>query len=181
MLGQSCVDERVKLRRRIGFAPEAPFFFDYLKGWEVLHFAGEMFGLAGLRLNDTVATLFDWLCMREAADEYVKCYTPGMRKKLALAAALVHEPEVLLLDEPTAGVDDASTEELVSLIGACRSAGTTILLTTQSLSVAEWLCDTVGVLRDGALEVLGSPSSVTYRGGVRVAMGGPWRRVCSAG
>lgn len=181
VLGQDCVEERVSLRRRIGFAPEAPFFFDYLKGWEVLYFAGEMFGLTGAQLNDTVTEIFGWLGMKGAADEYVKRYTPGMKKRLALGAALVHAPEVLLLDEPTAGVDEESVEHLAALVEDCRDAGKTILLTTESIVLAERLCDSVGVLEGGSLEIVGSPRSASYLASARARMGSPFRGACSAG
>src|SRR5690606_25626622 len=101
--------DRVEVKRQVGYLPDVPVFYDYLKGWELLRFVGQMHGLDDALLAERADLLLSELSLREAADDFVTNYSLGMKKKMGLALALIHDPEVLILDEPTTGLDPRAT------------------------------------------------------------------------
>jgi ABC-2 type transport system ATP-binding protein len=103
--GFDCQRERVEVARRVGYVPDTPIFYDFLRGREILEFVGEMHGLARGAARHRAAALLAELSLADAAEEYAVNYSAGMRKKPGLACALVHDPSVLVLDEPTNGLD----------------------------------------------------------------------------
>ncbi|MBW2731242.1 MAG: ABC transporter ATP-binding protein [Deltaproteobacteria bacterium] len=136
---------------RIGLATEQPPLFSRLRGREQLIFAGQMQGLPAPEAASRADELLQLLSLEGAAQELIADYSRGMRKKLALAVALIHAPELLFLDEPFEGVDAHSAEVIRKVLTALAAAGATILLTTHILVIAEELCERVGVLHQGKL------------------------------
>src|SRR5690606_37321415 len=128
--GFDCFSERVEVMRRVGYLPDEPIFYDYLRGREIIQFVGEMHGLARGEIESRAARYISRLELADALDEYAVNYSKGMKKKLALVCALLHEPEVAILDEPTNGLDPASTRVLHAIVREMAREGRTIFFST---------------------------------------------------
>ncbi len=139
------------VRARIGLAGQAAAVDELLTGWENLEMVGRLYGLPRRQARKRAAEILERIRLTEAAGRQVKTYSGGMRRRLDLAASLAGRPQVLLLDEPTAGLDPASRLDLWELIGDLVGGGTTVLLTTQYLEEAERLADRIAVIGDGRL------------------------------
>lgn len=153
--GLDCFSERAEVMRHVGYLPDEPVFYDYLRGRELLRFVGEMHGLSRTEIEDRTAPLVARLKLDEALDDYAVNYSKGMKKKLALIAALIHDPSVLILDEPTNGLDPFATRALHDLLVERAAAGTLVFYSTHLLDQAERLCKRVGILMKGKLAALG--------------------------
>src|SRR4051794_7818156 len=103
--GLDCFADRVEVKRRVGYLPDEPIFYDYLRGREIIHFVGEMHGLNSRQIEDRAGPLLQRLDLTNAIEEFAVNYSRGMKKKLALICALLHDPALLILDEPTSGLD----------------------------------------------------------------------------
>jgi len=161
--GLDCHRQRVQVKRVAGYLPDVPNFYDYLKGWELLRFVGQMHGLESSRFRERAERLMTTLELDDAAGDYVSNYSLGMKKKMALAVALIHDPDVLVLDEPTTGLDPLATRQMQQLIRDHAAAGRAVLLSTHLLDMAERLCDRVGILSRGALVAEGRPEELRQR------------------
>jgi ABC-2 type transport system ATP-binding protein len=139
------------VRRRIGVAPQALALYDELSGEENLRFFGRLYGLGGGALSQRVARLLEFVGLTERRRDRVKTYSGGMKRRLNLAVALVHEPTMILLDEPTAGVDPQSRHAIFQFVQALRREGRTIVYTTHYMEEAQRLCDRVGIMDHGRL------------------------------
>lgn len=144
---------RVESRRMIGFLPEAPYFYCYLTGRELVRFYGRMAGLDGARLTARVEEVLAWTGLEAGADRRVETYSKGMLQRIGLAQAIVHEPELVILDEPTSGLDSAGVEAVNSLILNLKDDGKTVLITSHLLTQIEEVCDRIAVLDRGRLVV----------------------------
>src|SRR5437867_1919464 len=110
--GLNCQSDRVEVKRRVGYLPDNPIFYDYLRGREILEFVGEMHGHSRGAVKRIAAELLDEFGLNDATEEFAVNYSMGMKKKLGLACALVHNPPVLILDEPTNGLDPRAAREV---------------------------------------------------------------------
>jgi ABC-2 type transport system ATP-binding protein len=142
---------RPDVRRQIGVAPQVEALYDELSAAENLSFFGRLYGLAGVRLKERVSWCLGLAGLSARADDRVKTYSGGMKRRLNLACALVHDPPVLLFDEPTAGVDPQSRNHLLDAIEGFTRAGRTILYTTHYMEEAERLCDRVAIMDQGRI------------------------------
>jgi ABC-2 type transport system ATP-binding protein len=154
--GLDCQRDRVEVKRRVGYLPDAPIFYDFLRGREILEFVGEMHGQSHGAAVANAARLHDELALAEAAEEYAINYSMGMKKKLGLACALIHDPPVLILDEPTNGLDPRAAREVQDRLRRSSAEGKTIFLSTHLLDMAERLCSRVGIIHQGELVAEGS-------------------------
>ena len=145
---------RADVRRQIGVAPQVEALYDELSAAENLSFFGRLYGLAGDRLKERVNWCLGLAGLTARAGDRVKTYSGGMKRRLNLACALVHDPPVLLLDEPTAGVDPQSRNHLLDSIEEFARAGRTILYTTHYMEEAERLCDRVAIMDQGKILAL---------------------------
>jgi len=141
----------VQSREAVGFLPENPYFYKYLTGKETLRFFGKLCGLRGARLKNRVNELLKLVGLTTARDRRLATYSKGMLQRIGLAQALIHEPKLLVLDEPTAGVDPAGSREIRDLIVDLRHRGITVLLSSHLLAQAQEICDRVGILANGVL------------------------------
>jgi len=146
-----CQLDRIEVKRRVGYLPDAPIFYDFLRGREILEFVGQMHGQSRSAAVGNAARLLDELALAEAAEEYAINYSTGMKKKLALACALIHDPSVLILDEPTNGLDPRASREVQDRLRRSSAEGKTIFLSTHLLDMAERLCSRVGIIHKGEL------------------------------
>ncbi len=143
------------MRRRIGFLPENPAFYDYLTGEELLTYFGQLCGLDGRKARATAATLLDRVGIGAERRLAVRRYSKGMVQRLGLAQALVNDPEVVFLDEPMSGLDPLGRRDVRALILQLRDEGRTIFFSSHILSDAETLCSRVAILAAGRLQALG--------------------------
>jgi len=155
------------LRQQLGFVPDTPPLYDYLTGRQYVALVASLWHVDRRTRDERTERLFDLLNLRDAADELCRGYSHGMRRKVHLAAVLTTAPRVLLLDEPTTGLDPLSTRRLKDLLrDECRR-GTTVMLSTHVLDVAEQICDRVGILADGTLRAEGTVAELRARHGDR--------------
>jgi ABC-2 type transport system ATP-binding protein len=161
--------DRSGYARRVGFVPQDVALYDELTVADNLTFFGHLYGVHGRVLENRIAAGLDLVGLADRARHRVGTLSGGMQRRVNVACALVHEPAVLLLDEPTAALDPASREDLYQTLAQLRDAGRAILLTTHHLDEAEHWCDRVGVLAGGRLVAEGRPADLArHRGAVVV-------------
>jgi ABC-2 type transport system ATP-binding protein len=155
ILGLDPRRDPVEIKRRIGVVPEGLALFERLSGEETLAFVGEVYGLEAGRIRSRSAELLRLMDLERAAAGLVADYSQGMRKKLALAAALLPAPRLLFLDEPFEGIDAVASRQIKDLLTAYVRRGGTVFLTSHILEVVERLADHVGVIHKGRLVAQG--------------------------
>jgi len=153
--GFDCQADRLDVKQRVGYLPDNPTFYDYLRGREILSFVGEMHGQTRDEAQRRADALLDELALEDAAEEFAVNYSTGMKKKLGLACALIHDPAVLILDEPTNGLDPRASRHVQDRIRVSAAQGKTIFLSTHLLDMAERLCGRVGIIDKGDLVAVG--------------------------
>ncbi|MFM8888222.1 MAG: ABC transporter ATP-binding protein [Chthoniobacterales bacterium] len=141
----------VRSRRDVGFLPENPYFYKFLTGAETIRFFGKLSGMGGDALEARVNELLELVGLTDAAARRVGSYSKGMLQRIGLAQALVQDPGLLVLDEPTAGVDPVGSREIRDLILELKARGKTVLLCSHLLSQVQEVCDRVGILARGRL------------------------------
>jgi ABC-2 type transport system ATP-binding protein len=141
----------VESREAVGFLPENPYLYKYLTGAETLRFFGRLCGMKGATLKNRVDELLDVVGLNNARDRRLGTYSKGMLQRIGLAQALIHDPRLMVLDEPTAGVDPAGSREIRDLIMDLKRRGITVLLSSHLLAQAQEICDRIGILADGVL------------------------------
>jgi ABC-2 type transport system ATP-binding protein len=141
----------VESREAVGFLPENPYFYKFLTGEETLRFFGRLCGMTGATLKSRVNELLDLVGLNKARDRRLGTYSKGMLQRIGLAQALIHDPRLVVLDEPTAGVDPAGSREIRDLITDLKRRGITVLLSSHLLAQAQEICDRIGILAEGAL------------------------------
>jgi ABC-2 type transport system ATP-binding protein len=141
----------VESREAVGFLPENPYFYKYLSGAETLRFFGRLCGMSGATLKSRVNELLDLVGLNKARDRRLGTYSKGMLQRIGLAQALIHDPWLVVLDEPTAGVDPAGSREIRDLIMDLKRRGITVLLSSHLLAQAQEICDRIGILADGVM------------------------------
>jgi len=161
LLGHSIRAERRAVRRMIGVAPQELALYPTLTGAENLRFFGRIYDVAGVELEARVEQLLDFVGLQDRGNDRVATYSGGMKRRLNLAVALVHRPKLILLDEPTAGVDPQSREDILKLVRRVRDDGNAILYTTHYLEEAEGLCDRLCFLNQGKVVAVGTQDALT--------------------
>ena len=162
--GLDCFADRVEVKRRVGYLPDEPVFYDYLRGSELIRFVGGMHGLDVAETDRRSAPLVERLELGDALGEYAVNYSKGMKKKLALLCAMLHDPALLILDEPTNGLDPYATRALLDLVREKAAAGRTVFYSTHLLDQAEKLCKRVGIVHKGRLAATGTIEELRSRG-----------------
>ena len=138
----------------LGVAPQALAVYDLLTGEENLRFFGQVYGLSGAALDERVKWCLDFVGLTDRKGDRAGGYSGGMKRRLNLAAAMLHDPELLLLDEPTVGVDPQSRNKIFESISALHRHGRTVIYTTHYMEEAERLCDRVAIVDKGRLLAL---------------------------
>jgi len=171
ILGYDLATHPLEVKQRIGVVPDGLALFERLTGWQLLNFVGRMYGLERQLAAERSAELIDFMELRSSRDEIVADYSHGMKKKLALAAALIHRPEILFLDEPFEAVDAVAALQLKRVLLRYVERGGTVFLTSHIMEVDERLCSHIGVIHLGrmvacaAIEDLRAGVSVTEEDG----------------
>jgi ABC-type multidrug transport system ATPase subunit len=161
--GRDCFEDRVMIKRLVGFLPDEPVFYSYLSGSEIIELSAGMHGLDARAVRRRLESLITRLGLEEAMGRYADDYSRGMKKKLGLLLALLHEPPLLVLDEPTNGLDVESTRLFFELMRELAATGTTIVFSTHLMDQVERLCTHAAILHRGQLLASGSMDEV--RGG----------------
>lgn len=156
ILGLDLQKQGIEVKRRIGVVPEGLALFDRLTGNQLLNFVGRMYGLDRDTAASRSAELLQFMDLQDSADKLVADYSHGMKKKIALAAAVIHRPEMLFLDEPFEGVDAIAAGTLKAMLQRFTARGGTIFLTSHVLEVVERLCSHIAIIQHGKLVTCGS-------------------------
>ena len=151
-----CFEDRIEVMRRIGFLPDEPVFYSYLSGREILELSAAMHGLDVPEAMDRIIPLIARLRLAEDIDNYAEDYSRGMKKKLGLLLALLHQPRLLVLDEPTNGLDVESTHLFYELIQEIAATGATVLFSTHLMDHVTRLCSHAVILNEGTVVAQGS-------------------------
>ena len=160
-----------KVRANIGVAPQALSLYEELTGQENLDFFGSLQGLSGKALAKCVDASLEFVSLADRRKDLVKNYSGGMKRRLNIAVALIHEPRIVLLDEPTVGVDPQSRNAIFDNILELKARGVTIVYTTHYMEEAEKLCDRVAIMDNGKILALDSlPGLIKAHGGQSVVV-----------
>jgi ABC-2 type transport system ATP-binding protein len=163
------------VRQRIGVAPQALAIYDLLSGEENLRFFGQVYGLSGAALEARVAWCLEFVGLTDRRKDWAGGYSGGMKRRLNLAAALLHDPDLLLLDEPTVGVDPQSRNSIFESIESLHRQGRTVIYTTHYMEEAARLCDRIAIVDHGQLLALGTVDDLIaqHGGEATVVVQGP--------
>lgn len=145
-----------KVRRNIGYLPEGAYYPDFLRGEEILQYYGQLYGLTGSTLKSRIGEVLDEVGMTHARKRLLRGYSKGMRQRIGLAQALISDPQILILDEPTTGLDPIARKEMRDILARLRDQGKTLLISSHELLEVELISDRAGILFNGELQKLGT-------------------------
>ncbi len=148
-----------------GYVPDQPNLYPKLTGREFLHFVGDLYGLQKAQAERRAGELLRVFDLETAGDDPLDAYSHGMRQKTVLAAALMHDPKVLVLDEPTVGLDPKSARLIKDILRQMAERGAAIFLSTHILEIAERMCDRIGIIHQGRLIAVGTMGELRSMGG----------------
>jgi ABC-2 type transport system ATP-binding protein len=151
VLGHDIVTDPIAAKRGLAFLPDEPMLYGKLRSLEYLEFVAGLWGLDARSAQARAQQLLEWLELWEARGQYLDGYSRGMQQKLALAGALIHQPRLLILDEPLTGLDASAARKVKDLLLQLTREGLTVLFTTHILEVAERLATRIGLIRGGRL------------------------------
>jgi len=141
----------VEAKMRIGYVPDEPFLYDKLTGLEYLYFSGGLYKLDKKLLHERIKTIIDQLEIDNWINKFTEEYSRGMRQRVAIASALLHNPELIVIDEPIVGLDPQSAIIVKNILKQKSKEGSTIFMSTHLLSIAEELCDRIAIIKDGRI------------------------------
>jgi ABC-2 type transport system ATP-binding protein len=163
VLGIDLAQAPLDAKRRMAYLPDDPMLYGKLKPTEYLEFVAGLWGVQARAAEPRARELLDWLDLSPHAHELTEGFSRGMKQKLALAGALIHEPELLILDEPLTGLDAAAARQVKDLLLSHVAKGGTVILTTHILEVAERLAHRIGIIREGRLIAEGTLAELRER------------------
>jgi ABC-2 type transport system ATP-binding protein len=157
-------------KAKLGLVPQELALYPTLSARDNLSFFGSIYGLGGKELRERVETMLEMVQLTERANEAIETYSGGMKRRVNIAAGLLHQPQVLLLDEPTVGVDPQSRNAIFEAVEALNHAGMTVIYTTHYMEEAERLCDRVAIIDEGQIIALDTPTALiqSLGGGILV-------------
>lgn len=144
------------IKRNIGYLPEGAYYPDFLQGEEILAYYGRLYGLKGKDLKRRIDETLEMVGMQRARKRLLRGYSKGMRQRIGLAQALISDPSILILDEPTTGLDPIARKEIRDILLRLRTEGKTLLISSHELLEVEMICDRVGILFDGVMQTVGA-------------------------
>ena len=158
--GVSIKQDSLTCKQKMAYVPDNPDLYDFMTGWKYLTFIADVFGVGATERKERLERYTAMFDLSAALGQPISSYSHGMKQKLALIAALIHEPKLILLDEPFVGLDPLASHQLKQLMRAHCEAGGSIFFSTHVLEVAEKLCDKVAIIRGGRLVVSGTMDEV---------------------
>ncbi|MEO8377645.1 MAG: ABC transporter ATP-binding protein, partial [Candidatus Sumerlaeota bacterium] len=154
--GHDIQKQPLEAKRAIGYIPDTPYLYEKLSGRDFMHFVGSLYGVTKQDTEAAIEKYFTLFQLKHAADHLIENYSFGMRQKLCFSAAFLHNPRVLVVDEPMVGLDPQSARTLKNILRAFCANGGTVFLSTHLLAIAEELCDRLGIITKGKLRFLGT-------------------------
>lgn len=155
--GHDIKKEIVKAKKVMGYVPEEPVLPERLTGWEYVNYVSDIWKVPrGVEREEDIEELLTLLDIKDASDDLIETYSKGMSRKISLVAALVHKPQVLILDEVQAGIDPRGAATIKEILNGLRSRGATILMSTHVLEIAEQMCDRIGIINEGEMVAEGA-------------------------
>ncbi|GEK58930.1 ABC transporter ATP-binding protein [Marinococcus halophilus] len=155
--GKSIKSQPLEAKQQLAYLPDKPDIYPKLTGWEFLQFIASVFKLDKNVWIEHARSLLQRFDLTESAGRLMETYSHGMKQKMALTGALIHQPSVIFLDEPTVGLDPKSSRDLRTILRETAADGTAVFFSTHMLDVADQLCDRVGIIHEGRLLQTGTP------------------------
>ncbi len=162
--GIRLAEDPLACKRRVAYIPDDPELFPYLTGIQYLQFVSDVYGLSAMERQERIALYAEKFGIESALGDLISSYSHGMKQKLAIMAALIHTPRLLILDEPFVGLDPAATATVKACMRDLCAAGGAVFFSTHVLDVAERLCNKVAIIKDGRLVVAGDMADVLHEG-----------------
>lgn len=165
--GIDLADNPSEAKALVGFIPDRPFLYEKLTGMEFLRFMGGLYRLNnGVPSDDRALELLELFGLMDWREELIESYSHGMKQRLIMCSALLHRPEILIVDEPMVGLDPKAARLVKNLFREEASSGTTVFMSTHSLEVAQEVCDEIAIIQDGRIIARGTPTDLRAGSGV---------------
>lgn len=165
--GHDVIRQGVEARRSLGVVPQEVALYDELNAAENLHFFGRLYGLSGVDLKQRIARMLERVSLADRAKDQVSKYSGGMKRRLNIAAGVLHGPKVVLMDEPTVGLDPQTRASILTFVRSIAAEGVAVIYTTHYLDEAERLCDRLAIIDQGALLAEGTLAELRRAAGER--------------
>ncbi|MGD9055742.1 MAG: ABC transporter ATP-binding protein [Desulfobacterales bacterium] len=162
-------DAPEKAKRKIGFIPDRPYLYEKLSGMEFLKFTADLYGVSEETFQASAYEILKDFSLADWADELVESYSHGMKQRLIMSAALLHDPEVIIVDEPMVGLDPAAIIMVKALFRKLAGKGVTVFMSTHTLKVAQDTCDRIGVINKGRLIATGTTQELQRAANISAA------------
>lgn len=160
------------VRQQIGYLPEGAYYPDFLRGEEIVRFYGQLYGMGGKELEKRIDAVLEQVGMTHARKRLLRGYSKGMRQRIGLAQALISDPRILILDEPTTGLDPIARKEIRDILASLRDAGKTLLISSHELQEVELISNRVGILSHGELRMQGGIDDLLIHRDVSILLDG---------
>ena len=154
--GNNVVEKPREAKKLIGYIPDNPYIYDRLTGREFLELVGSLYGMERNVIQERIDFLFDLFSIEDWGDDFAAEYSHGMRQKVILASAIMHDPKLVVIDEPMVGLDPQSQRLVKNILKKLTEQGITVFMSTHTLSVAEELCTKIGIIHKGKLLKIGT-------------------------
>jgi len=154
--GYSVLSDPIKVKSMIGYLPEEPNLYERFKARDLLKYFGELYGVPKDKLNERISELLELVGMEKRADHRINTFSKGLRQRIGIARALIHDPQIIIFDEPTMGLDPATSLAIRGFIEDLKGEKT-IVLCTHYMDEADTLCDRVAILNSGKIRDMGTP------------------------
>ena len=165
--GLNMASEPEKAKKRIGFIPDRPFLYEKLTGMEFLRFTADLYGIKDDLFRKKSEEVLKKFLLYDWGDELIESYSHGMKQRLVISAAILHDPKVIVVDEPMVGLDPAGIKMVKGLIRDLAQKGTTLFMSTHTLAMAEDVCDRIGIIHKGVLIAIGTIEELKRRAQVQ--------------
>src|SRR5438477_1954377 len=170
LAGFDVQQQPMEARRRLAFVPDFPFLYDKLTPWEFFRFTGQLFGMEEERIGSNGALLVERFNLEAFANKMIEGLSHGTKQRVAIVSALLHDPEIFVIDEPMVGLDPHHARVVKDILKERSQAGMTVFVSTHQLSLAEEMEDRIGILHQGRLIALGTPEELRRQSGAAGAL-----------
>jgi ABC-2 type transport system ATP-binding protein len=167
--GINMADDPESVKRRIGFIPDRPFLYEKLTGMEFMRFSADLYSVDERIFLEKAQALLKKFAIFDWAHELIESYSHGMKQRLIISAALLHDPAVIVVDEPMVGLDPAAIRMVKDMLCDLAKNGTTIFMSTHTLAVAEDICDRIGIIHRGSIIAIGTTGDLKRDAGIQEA------------
>ncbi len=163
--GKNLAEDPVGAKQVTGFIPDRGFLYEKLTGVECLQFLASLYGMERGHMEERIRELLALFEMEEWAGNLIESYSHGMRQRLVMSAALIHEPKVIVVDEPMVGLDPKGARLVKHIFRSLASKGVSVFMSTHTLAIAEEMCDRIGIIHEGCLIAVGSALELRQKAG----------------